>query len=383
MQALGTATGIGQTPEEQETMQMLHRFFSYAAQNPQLYPQMRAHMIQEDMLDPDDLPPQMTQQELQQAAANVQQMGGGGGGVGDALASMGRGGDNMFAHINSNEAQLLNAVGGAGSINPMTGQPEYLKKFVKRVAKPLVGAAVGFMVGGPVGAAIGAGSGYALQQQEDLAKAQMAEQQRQADAILRAQQEEAERVRQAEIRRQANIAEGQDIISSAFSQFDDGFFGNRSQSYIDYATPQLDQQYNDAMQSLVRSLARGGNLNSSLRAQSMADLQRQRDQGMLTIAEQGNRYANDARSAIEASRSNLITQNANLADPGVIRSLADSQVASLSASQNFTPLQSLISALSRQSGTSATGAPAAKSKQAAGVDLFASAPNVATGTSIN
>jgi hypothetical protein len=383
MQALGTATGIGQTSEEQETMQVLRRFFSYAAQNPQQYPQMRAHMIQEDMLDPEDLPPQMTQQQLQQAAANIEQMSGGGGGVGDALAAMGRGGDNMFAHINSNEAQLLNAVGGAGSINPMTGQPEYLKKFVKKIAKPLVGATIGFLVGGPVGAAIGAGSGYALQQQEDLAKAQMAEQQRQADAIFAAQQAEAQRIREAEERRQANIAEGQNIISSAFGQFDDGFYGNRSQSYIDYATPQLDQQYNDAMQSLVRSLARGGNLNSSLRAQSMADLQRQRDQGMLTISDQANRFANDSRSAIEASRSNLISQNANLADPGTIRALTDSQVSSLSAGQNYSPLQTLISALSRSSGSSPGGLPATKSKQAAGVDLFASAPTVATGTSIN
>jgi G:T/U-mismatch repair DNA glycosylase len=384
MQALGTATGIGQTSEEQETMQMLHRFFSYAAQNPQHYPQMRAHMIQEDMLDPEDLPPQMTQQQLQQAAGRIEQMSGGsGGGVGDALASMGRGGDNVFAHINSNEAQLLSAVGGAGSINPMTGQPEYLKKFFKKFVKPLVGAAIGFWVGGPVGAAVGASGGYALQQQEDLAKAQMTEARRQSDAILAAQQAEAERMREAENRRQANISEGQGIISSAFGQFDDGFFGNRSQSYIDYATPQLDRQYNDAMQSLVRSLARGGNLNSSLRAQSMADLQRQRDKGMLTIADQANRYANDSRSAIEASRSNLISQNANLADPGAVRALTDSQVSSLSAGQNYSPLQTLISALSRSSGTTPGGLPATKSKQAVGVDLFASAPTVATGTSIN
>jgi hypothetical protein len=262
----------------------------------------------------------------------------------------------------------------------MTGQPEY---FLKKVVKTLVGAVIGFVVGGPVGAAIGAGGGYALQQQEDLAKAQMAEQQRQADAIYAAQQAEAERIREAEERRQANIAEGQGIISSAFGQFDDGFFGNRSQSYIDYATPQLNQQYNDAMQNLVRSLARGGNLNSSLRAQSMADLQGQRDKGMLTIADQANRFANDSRSAIEAARSNLISQNANLADPGTIRALTDSQVSSLSARQNYSPLQTLISALSRSPATAPDNLPATKSRQAAGVDLFASAPTVATGTSIN
>jgi len=48
------------------------------------------------------------------------------------LASQGRGGDTMLAHINPQEAQLLKSKGGTGTINPNTGLPEY-KKFWKRV----------------------------------------------------------------------------------------------------------------------------------------------------------------------------------------------------------------------------------------------------------
>ena len=43
----------------------------------------------------------------------------------DDLASMGRFGDTMVAHINPQEAQMLMEEGGSGTINPMTGLPEF------------------------------------------------------------------------------------------------------------------------------------------------------------------------------------------------------------------------------------------------------------------
>ena len=41
------------------------------------------------------------------------------------LASKGRNGDTMLAHINPQEAALLKSMGGAGTINPQTGLPEF------------------------------------------------------------------------------------------------------------------------------------------------------------------------------------------------------------------------------------------------------------------
>jgi hypothetical protein len=41
------------------------------------------------------------------------------------LASKGRNGDTMLAHINPEEAALLKSMGGAGTINPQTGLPEF------------------------------------------------------------------------------------------------------------------------------------------------------------------------------------------------------------------------------------------------------------------
>lgn len=64
------------------------------------------------------------------------------------VAGLGREGDTMLAHINPQEAALLKALGGSGTINPNTGLPEYKKAFksvVKLVAKaaPYIAAAYG------------------------------------------------------------------------------------------------------------------------------------------------------------------------------------------------------------------------------------------------
>jgi len=56
------------------------------------------------------------------------------------LQQMGRGGDTILAHINPQEARMLKAMGGSGTINPYTGLPEFIKKFIKSAASAVTGA---------------------------------------------------------------------------------------------------------------------------------------------------------------------------------------------------------------------------------------------------
>jgi hypothetical protein len=79
------------------------------------------------------------------------------------LKDAGRNDDTMLAHITPEEAMLLKSRGGEGSINPMTGLPEYgffssIGSFFKSAA-PVVLPILGGLVGGPLGAAAGAGVG--------------------------------------------------------------------------------------------------------------------------------------------------------------------------------------------------------------------------------
>jgi hypothetical protein len=91
-----------------------------------------------------------------------------GGEVGDAglaniaqkMASYGRYGDTMLAHISPEEARMLKAMGGSGTRNPVTGLPEFfLKKLIKNVFKigkkilPAVVAAYNPVLGASLAAA--------------------------------------------------------------------------------------------------------------------------------------------------------------------------------------------------------------------------------------
>jgi hypothetical protein len=90
------------------------------------------------------------------------------------MAEAGRYGDTMLAHISPVEAQILRRYGGSGTINPMTGMPEFfLKKMFKKLGKAVkkfanttigkivIGTAL-FMVAGPAAASmLGASAGGA------------------------------------------------------------------------------------------------------------------------------------------------------------------------------------------------------------------------------
>ena len=96
-----------------------------------------------------------------------------------AIAEQGRGGDTMLANITPSEAQLLKSRGGAGTINPVTGLPEFgflskawkkakgavkkVGKAVKKFAKSKVGRivttlALAFVLGPAAAATLGVSS---------------------------------------------------------------------------------------------------------------------------------------------------------------------------------------------------------------------------------
>lgn len=369
--------------QEQEGAAQIHRLFAYLAQNPQQYAQVRQFLIENDQLDPEDLPEQMTPEQMAAVAQSLEPYSGKPG-IGDVLASKGRNGDSMMAHVNPQEMQLLQSVGGSGTINPATGQPEFfLKKLFKSIVKPLVGAALGFLVGGPVGAVIGGSAGYTVDKMGEAQKAAEAAASEQARLAQEAEntriaeaQAEAERLRQAEARRQQNITAGQGEIASLFGQFNDDFYNKRSQSYLDYAMPTLDKQYQDQMKALTTNLARTGNLNSSLRGDLMGQLQKQYDTSRLSLTDTANNYANEARANVAQAKSKLMESNASLADPGLVRTMAEAQASGINVNPQFQSLSQMISDLSN--GVQTSGAKKA-GVAAGGVSLFSGGAGGGTG----
>lgn len=110
-----------------------------------------------------------------------------------------------------------------------------------------------------------------------------------------------------EAARQATVRAGTQQVNDTFSQFDQPFFDKQRDNYTGFALPQLDDQYGKAQKTLTYALARDGNLNSSAQAQQNAELQKTYDTQRLAIADQGQSYANQARSQVEDARANLIS----------------------------------------------------------------------------
>jgi hypothetical protein len=154
---------IGDLQLTQEEIDTLLEVVEYLSQNPGKYDQVLQQLIQEGIVEQGDLPDQYDPEfmgtllivlnEMQsmrgQGAMEPMQMsptveglapiGMAEGGLADVasyLASQGRNGDSMLAHITPEEAELLRSRGGSGTINPVTGLPEFfIKKAFKAIGK--------------------------------------------------------------------------------------------------------------------------------------------------------------------------------------------------------------------------------------------------------
>lgn len=154
---------------------------------------------------------------------------------------------------------------------------------------------------------------------------------------------EARQAREAEAARQAGIRAGTERVNNIFDgQFNDQFFDGRRQAFLDYARPQVEDQFGDAQEQLTFALARGGNLNSSTRAQKSADLQQRFDLANQEVADKGLAQANEARNAVESARSDLIGMLNATGDAQGAANSALSRAATLSQPTGFSPVSQMF-----------------------------------------
>lgn len=162
----------------------------------------------------------------------------------------------------------------------------------------------------------------------------------------------AERRRQEE-ERQGRIREGDTAIDKQFASFDDSFYDNRRKAYSDYANPQVADQYQDAFKNLTLSLADNNLLNSSAGARRHADLEKKRQELIRTVGQKGNEYANNARASIEAAKSDLRSQNMNIANPTLVAANAETRARQLNEVPVFDPMINLFAGVTEGLATQA------------------------------
>jgi hypothetical protein len=151
-----------------EQVAELIKLIEFALERPQQYAEIRAAAVRDDMVEEGDLPERFDAQTLLAVLVVLYRLNEGVDGAEitmrrggltrvRTLASQGRLGDTMLAHISPEEAALLKARGGAGTLNPETGLPQYfsLKKLIGAVL-PIALAFIAPGIGTAIGAALGA-----------------------------------------------------------------------------------------------------------------------------------------------------------------------------------------------------------------------------------
>lgn len=165
---------------------------------------------------------------------------------------------------------------------------------------------------------------------------------------------EAAKAREEEQARQQRIRQGTENVNKTLDgQFNDDFFNKRQQSYLDYSTPQLEDQHDKANKELTFSLARSGNLDSSVRGDKLGELQKLFDTNKQQIADKALAYKTQAQTSVEDARANLIaTLNATGDAEGAANS-ALSRSSALAAPDAYSPLGQLFTDFTAGLGTQA------------------------------
>jgi len=132
--------GIADELTDQQLDSLL-QIIQYTYDNPDKYKEIVAKLVSSDVVDEGDLPPEYDPEFLSTFGTILleERKSRGAdqppfpekfarGGIAEAariVASQGRSGDTMLAHITPEEARLLRKRGGMGTINPATGLPEF------------------------------------------------------------------------------------------------------------------------------------------------------------------------------------------------------------------------------------------------------------------
>ena len=166
---------VAQMPIVPKDLDKEIQMLEFVLQNPDKYEEVRAAAIKDGYIQEDMVPPQFDQVfvisllvALYGLQDRLKQRGYARGGLkvaGRELAGMGRGGDDMVAHINHREAEVLRRMGGAGTINPNTGLHEYKKGggilgMLLPVALSFIAPGLGTAIGGALG--LGTGTAAAM-----------------------------------------------------------------------------------------------------------------------------------------------------------------------------------------------------------------------------
>ncbi len=133
-----------------------------------------------------------------------------------------------------------------------------------------------------------------------------------------------------------------------FEGFQPSFYDKRAQDYINFALPQVGQQYRENRDAQLYGLANRGLLGSSQATRAGEQLERTAGAARQTVADTGLDQANQLRRDVEAARQQSIGQLYQTADPAQGFQSAFKAAAGFQRPGVFAPITDMFSNLARQ-----------------------------------
>lgn len=200
---------------------------------------------------------------------------------------------------------------------------------VKEYDKTITYGATGQLSGIPGAGELGGATGNMVDQYEqDYADAQA-----RYEAMLQAEEQRQQRIRDAVTK-----------IGQVFGAYDDDYYGGIKKDYLNYATPQLDDQYNQARRQLILSLKGGPGTASSYGAKSMADLKRRYYTQRAGLQENALSFADQVRSNISKAKQGLTDQARTGSGIDKIGEMAAREAQNAATPPSYDPIADVFSA---------------------------------------
>lgn len=147
----------------------------------------------------------------------------------------------------------------------------------------------------------------------------------------------------AEADRKRKIEEGRASVDEHLAQFDPAYFQGIVDKYVTNYMPQLDQQYGDAQNLMLKSLAAKGITGSSIATGKFGRMQQEYNTSRDTIASRGVDERTAAQNQVEDLRMNLYQQLEAGMRPGDAGSAAAAGAAQFAAPRTYSPLGNVFS----------------------------------------
>lgn len=133
-----------------------------------------------------------------------------------------------------------------------------------------------------------------------------------------------------------------------FEGFQPDFFNQRAQDYVNYALPQLANQYQSTKASLGYGLANRGLTESGAARSQMSELERETGQAKQQLADTGQNQANALKTQVEGARNDAINKLYQTGDPAQASASAISTAAGFKVPSTFGPITNMFSNLLSQ-----------------------------------